>query len=235
MSLSFSPQCGPSIRESTLLFNHALVAKGMHVTAVGGGGNCFSFGTHFDAMATVIELPAEEFDEETEGAYASSLLVPGECVCVWGEGGRGRGSDTEQPHRHTWSDAPFCAHVAQPPRPGCCPSRTLRRFWPSPAARRSYSVRLESVACRFLRAQAFVFFFFFWVCVCRTLSRLKPSAHSAGNKFGNAVSKWKPDYLKKTLAGHEASVHVSAEDKLDFLTRNFQCVGLAWDRTPRRP
>lgn len=60
-----------------MLFNHAIVAKGMHVTAVGGGGNCFSFGTHFDAMATVIELPAEEFDEETEGAYASSLLVPG--------------------------------------------------------------------------------------------------------------------------------------------------------------
>jgi hypothetical protein len=63
-----------------MLFNHAIVAKGMHVTAVGGGGNCFSFGTHFDAMATVIELPAEEFDEETEGAYASSLLVPGRGV-----------------------------------------------------------------------------------------------------------------------------------------------------------
>jgi hypothetical protein len=43
-----------------------------------------------------------------------------------------------------------------------------------------------------------------------------------GCTFGNAVAKWKLDYLKKALASEEASVHVGEEDQLDFLTRNFR-------------
>lgn len=59
-----------------MLINHALLVSGRHLTAIGGGGNCFSFGTHFDPIATVMELPEEEFDEEAE-SHASDVLVRG--------------------------------------------------------------------------------------------------------------------------------------------------------------
>lgn len=59
-----------------MLFNHDIVAQNNRILAVGGGGNCFSFGTHFDAAMLSIELPEEEFDEEVE-VPPSSMIIPG--------------------------------------------------------------------------------------------------------------------------------------------------------------
>jgi hypothetical protein len=41
-------QLAPAFREELMLFNHAIVAVGGDVLVVQGGGNCFSFGTHFN-------------------------------------------------------------------------------------------------------------------------------------------------------------------------------------------
>lgn len=56
-----------------MLFNHDVVADGNRVLAVGGGGNCFSFGTHFDAPLLAIDLPDEEFEDASD----TSMIIPG--------------------------------------------------------------------------------------------------------------------------------------------------------------